>query len=100
MASFYKQVYDILALVPEGKVISYGQIACIIGKPQSARVVGWAMKRCPENLPWHRVVMADGSVVGGEFAQMRRSMLEKENVIFLKDGRVDMQKCRAEIALP
>jgi methylated-DNA-protein-cysteine methyltransferase-like protein len=51
------------------------------------------MRRCPEHLPWQRVVMADGSVSGGMYADMRRALLEAEDVVFLPDGRVDMALC-------
>jgi len=92
--SFFEQVYDVVARIPRGKVISYGQIARLLGQPRAARKVGWAMRRCPEHLPWHRVVMADGSIAGGGFSEQRRALLEEEEVIFLQDGRVDMQSCR------
>jgi methylated-DNA-protein-cysteine methyltransferase-like protein len=56
-------------------------------------MVGWAMANCPENLPWQRVVMADGSVAGGTWAEIRRVLLKDEGVSFLPNGRVDMKKC-------
>ena len=93
MNPFYEQVYDIVKKIPCGKVISYGQIARILGRPRAAREVGRAMRICPEHIPWQRVVMADGTVTGGMFADMRKGMLEDEGVIFLPDGRVDMGKC-------
>lgn len=92
--SFYEQVYSVVRQIPYGKVVCYGQIAGILGKPRAARMVGWAMRCCPEKLPWQRVVMADGSVTGGAYADMRRALLEAEGVIFLPDGRVDMKACR------
>jgi len=91
---FFKQVYDIVERIPYGKVISYGEIARILGRPRAAREVGWAMRCCPESLPWQRVVMADGSITGGVYADMRRAILESEGVIFAPDGRVDMKVCR------
>ena len=90
MNPFYQQVYETVKNVPYGKVISYGQIARILGRPRSAREVGRAMRICPDDIPWHRVVMADGTVTGGIFADIRKGMLESEGVTFLPDGRVDM----------
>ena len=90
MNPFFEQVYKIVEKVPQGKVISYGHIARILGRPRAAREVGWAMRCCPEYLPWQRVVMADGSITGGEYADMRKMLLEAEDVSFLPDGRVDM----------
>ena len=93
MSTFYEQVYEIVARVPCGGVVSYGQIARLLGSPRAARQVGWAMRHAPEHLPWQRVVMADGAVTGGMFADERRVRLELEGVSFLPDGRVDMKMC-------
>ena len=96
MNPFYQQVYDIVAQVPPGMVVSYGQIARMLGRPRAAREVGRAMRICPDGLPWQRVVMQDGTIAGGGFAQLRRAMLEAEGVGFLPDGRVDMAAFRWE----
>ena len=95
--SFFQKVYAVVANVPFGKVVSYGDIAKAIGDPRKARFVGFAMRVCPEDLPWHRVVMADGSIAGGGYAPLREMLLKEEGVPFLPDGRVDMKKCRAAI---
>ena len=97
MNCFYEQVYDIVKQIPSGMVISYGQIARILGRPRDARVVGWAMRHCPGHLPWQRVVMADGSVTGGVYAEERRKLLIEEGVPFLQDGRVDMKSCEVKL---
>lgn len=89
--TFNQRVYEIVKTIPRGKVVSYGQIAYMLGNPRGARQVGWAMSHCPEGLPWQRVVMADGRVTGGEWAALRRALLEDEGVPFLPDGRVDMK---------
>ncbi len=94
MRWFYDQVYALVARIPYGKVVSYGQIARMMGMPRTARQVGWAMRHCPDHLPWQRVVMADGSITGGLYAGIRRGMLEAEGVPFLPDGRVNMAACR------
>ena len=92
MDQFFEQVYAILPQIPKGRVVSYGQIARLLGYPRAARQVGRAMRCCPGHLPWQRVVMADGAVAGGVFAEIRRATLEAEGVTFLSDGRVDMKK--------
>lgn len=97
---FFEQVYDIVAEIPAGKVMSYGQIAELLGHPRGARTVGWAMRSCPDelNLPWHRVVKKDGSLapymtLGVNFGDdIRRHLLEEDGVEFLPDGRVDMEQ--------
>ena len=94
MEAFFAKVYRVVARIPRGRVASYGQIAWMVGAPRSARQVGWAMRRCPDELPWQRVVKADGTLAGGAYLPMRRAMLEAENVPFLPDGRVDLASCR------
>jgi len=92
--SFPKQVYEIVEQIPYGRVISYGEIAKLLGRPKAAREVGWAMSNCPEGLPWQRVVTVDGTITGGEYAETRRGLLESEGIVFLPDGRVDMSVCK------
>lgn len=91
---FFQQVYVIVAQIPAGQTLSYGEIARMLGRPQAARMVGWAMRRCPDGLPWHRVIRADGSIAEGGEAGLRRALLEAEGVPFLPDGRVDRKALR------
>ena len=88
--SFFSRVYDVVRRIPSGKCVSYGQIAWMLGAPRAARQVGWAMRKCPDELPWQRVIKADGSIAGGGYAELRRALLEAEGVPFLPDGRVDL----------
>ena len=92
--SFFERVYEIVARVPRGRVVSYGQIAWMLGSPRAARQVGYAMRRCPEELPWQRVVRSDGSIAGGGCEQLRRAMLKQEGILFRADGSVDIEACR------
>ena len=94
---FYARVYALVGQIPPGRVVSYGQIAWALGAPRMARQVGWAMRRCPDALPWQRVVRADGSIAGGGYAALRRALLEGEGIPFTADGRVDMARCAWEI---
>lgn len=94
MSGFFQEVYNIVAAIPEGKVMSYGQIARLLGRPRAAREVGRALRFCPEHLPWQRVVMADGAIAAGGHGETRKALLEAEGVIFLPDGRVNMKICQ------
>lgn len=100
MDGFFEEVYSIVAQIPCGKVMSYGQIAKALDRPRSARMVGWAMRRCPEGLPWHRVIKSDGTIASGVLPDLGRDLLAAEGVTFLDDGRVDMEACRWEAAPP
>ncbi len=92
-SGFFRAVYAVVERIPEGKVISYGRIADMIGAHGSARAVGYAMRCCPEDLPWHRVVRSDGGVTGGDWAELRRALLMSEGIPFDSSGRVLMEKC-------
>ena len=96
---YFDRVYRIVARVPRGKVVTYGQIAAFLGHPRGARTVGWAMRSAPPrlHLPCHRVVnaagtMAPGNVFGGAAAQRKR--LEAEGVTFTRGGRIHLGKHR------
>jgi len=99
MNSFYADIYKVVGDIPAGFVMSYGQIAKILGRPHSAREVGRAMAGCPIELPWHRVIMADGTITGtgGMREATSRERLEAEGVAFLLDGRVNMSISQYEI---
>ena len=81
--NLYARVYALLATVPAGHVVSYGELARGLGMPRGARVVGWAMRTCPEGLPWHRVVNARGEISQrgiGEGEALQCALLEDEGV--------------------
>lgn len=95
--TFPQRVYALVKDIPAGAVMTYGQIAHILGSPRAARIVGAAMQRAPEgqNLPCHRVIYSDGRLCcfeafGGY--DIQRDMLESEGVTFLPSGRVDLKR--------
>ena len=95
----FARVYEIVAQVPYGRVVTYGQIARAIGLKRGARVVGWAMRHCPEGLPWHRVVNAQGGVSfhnAPETIPLQRALLEGEGIRFDRSGRLDLARYRWE----
>jgi methylated-DNA-protein-cysteine methyltransferase related protein len=80
--------------VPKGKVVSYGQVARMIGPPCSARTVGWALASLRTShvtpaVPWQRVINAKGSVSTGLFQQ---KLLEEEGVAFDARGKTDFRQ--------
>ena len=80
------RIWQTVAMIPAGKVASYGQIAGLIGLPSHARLVGATLRNLPKNtkLPWFRVVNASLriSLRGGGEARQRR-LLEAEGVTFI-----------------
>jgi methylated-DNA-protein-cysteine methyltransferase-like protein len=89
---FFKDVYDVVRLIPPGKVTSYGAIARYLGSARSSRMVGWAMNASHRmaDVPAHRVLNRLGMLTGkhhfGEPTEMQRR-LEAEG-IFVKNDQV------------
>ncbi|HNR20112.1 MAG TPA: MGMT family protein [Bacteroidia bacterium] len=84
--SFFEKVYQVVRLIPKGRVTSYGAIAAYLGSKGSARMVGWAMNAAHNvkpAVPAHRVVNSTGLLTGklhfGSPTEMQRR-LEKEKI--------------------
>lgn len=95
---FRVAVYRLVRRIPPGQVATYGQLAALVGRARSARAVGGAMGRCPDDVPWHRVVNAQGGISrrrrdSGMLTQ--RIRLEQEGVT-LRRGRVPLARFRWE----
>ena len=98
--SFEQEVWDVVRLIPEGKVSTYGRIAAMIPPPSGmdpksyqsfgARWVGGAMAGCPADVPWQRVINAQGKISVLHAAEAQRKLLEAEGVQFDERNRVDL----------
>jgi methylated-DNA-protein-cysteine methyltransferase-like protein len=94
---FTARVYRIVRSVPRGRVVSYGGVAAILGKPRAARGVGQALSALPEgsDVPWWRVINGRGEIsIKGRIhgAALQRALLRAEGVRFDRSGRVDWTK--------
>jgi methylated-DNA-protein-cysteine methyltransferase related protein len=88
-----RAVLDVVDLIPEGSVMSYGDVAACAGLG-SARYVGHVLARFGHDVPWHRVVMADGSFAT-HLALEQSALLRAESTPLTGDGdRVDMKRAR------
>lgn len=95
--TFRSQVYDVVRRIPEGRVTTYGAIARALGAPRSARMVGWAMSTCPDDVSEiaHRVVNRHGELSGGwawGHPDIMRGLLEDEGVEFTASHTVDLAR--------
>jgi methylated-DNA-protein-cysteine methyltransferase-like protein len=94
--NFRDNVYKIVASIPSGRVMTYGQIAVMCGKPRAARIVGGIAHYGDTKLPWHRVVRKGGYLAEGYPGGVdgHRKALESEGVMFDKNGKIaDTVKC-------
>ncbi len=91
----FEEVYKIVRTIPKGKIVTYGQIAQVLGT-KDARKIGWALHaNRDENCPCHRVVNKEGRLApnfafDGEAEQRRR--LKAEKVEFVNKNHVNLDK--------
>jgi len=84
---FFERVYQVVRLIPSGRVTSYGAIARYLGSSGAARMVGWALNQShlsPEFIPAHRVVNRNGLLTGKhhfEGTNLMQELLENEGAI-------------------
>ncbi len=94
MQPFTAEVVRVLKEIPEGYVVTYGQVARMAGSPRAARQVVRILHTMSEKfgLPWHRVVNVRGEIAvpDDESRELQRMLLKSEDVAFLADGRVDL----------
>ena len=94
-SNFRDMVCDLVAQIPRGRVMTYGQIAALCGSPRAARIVGGIAHFGDPSLPWQRVIKADGSLAEGFPGGIagHRAVLEPEEVQFL-GNKVNVAKHR------
>ncbi len=91
---FHEKVWDVVCSVPSGSVTTFGDIAAALGLRSVARQVGWALAALPpgtEDVPWHRVVNAQGQLsrrADGQPSQEQAQRLAREGLKVSEQGRV------------
>ncbi|HEY1022798.1 MAG TPA: MGMT family protein [Flavisolibacter sp.] len=96
--TFFEQVFEVVRLIPKGRVTSYGAVAAALGTKLSARMVGWAMNgshRVKPKVPAHRVVNRNGMLSGKmhfAYPEQMQELLEKEGVKVVDDRVQDFEK--------
>lgn len=96
---FRERVLAVIRSVPEGRVVTYGQVAALAGAPRAARQVGgvlYGLRERADDVPWQRVVNAGGTIstyrIGA--GELQRALLESEGVPFDHEGRIDLDRFR------
>ena len=102
-AKFRARVYWLVAMIPPGRVATYGQIAALASHPRRARHVGNALAQFHDaGLPWHRVINAQGRIspragaqrTPGERVEHRQERLLRGEGVVFSDGQVDLERYR------
>ena len=94
---FSQAVVSLTRLIPSGKVLGYGQLAALIGKPKNARQVGTTLKNMTEkNVPWWRVLRSDGSIAMQ--GSLHRGSLQRQHLldekVYFNGQNVNMNRSR------
>ena len=94
---FYQKVYEVVKMIPSGRVSTYGLIAKYLGSAKSSRVVGYAMNASHQNsdIPAHRVVNRVGLLTGKHHfsgTTLMKDLLESEGVKIQNDTVVNFKK--------
>ena len=94
--TYRERVYSLVRQIPAGRVMTYGQIAYLLGEHYTPRTVGFVMHGAnEENTPWHRVINAQGACSTGRIvipADKQQRMLEAEGVEFNSRGRCPLDR--------
>jgi len=98
--NFFKKaewVYELVKMIPSGKVTTYGSIAEFLGTKGGARVVGYILNHCPkdQDIPAHRVVNRNGLLTGKAHfptPTFMQEQLEKEGITVVEDKIVNFEK--------
>jgi methylated-DNA-protein-cysteine methyltransferase related protein len=96
-AAYRERVYELVLRIPEGRVMSYGQIARILGDGYDARAIGNIMHATPHderNIPWHRVINSRGGCSTAGLTMppdLQQRLLETEGIVFGDKGLCDIR---------
>ena len=85
----FDAIYALVREIPSGQVASYGMVGSLV-PGATARIAGYAMAAAPsgQNIPWQRVINAQGKISARDGGARQRKILEEEGIIFSKSGKV------------
>lgn len=96
MTPYTERVIEIIRAIPEGKVMTYGQVARLAGSPRGARQVVRILHAMSKKhkLPWHRVVNAKGeiAIADDEGSQLQSFLLQAEGVHLMEDRLISLDR--------
>jgi len=93
--AYRSRVFGLVREIPSGKVMTYGQIAAILGEIYTPRTVGYVMQGSPDDVPWQRVINSQGKCSTGRLTiplNLQQELLETEGVVFTEKGKCDLRE--------
>ena len=92
----HRQILEVIALIPYGKVATYGQVARMAGLPKHARLVGYVLKHLETDhqVPWHRVINSQGKIslskLDDQGDNLQIVKLQAENIVVIA-GKINLK---------
>ncbi len=93
--AYRARVYEIVRDIPPGRVMTYGQLAIVLGEGYTARTVGYVMHGADDGVPWQRVINSQGKCSTGRLTipiNLQQELLEAEGVVFNAAGKCDLAR--------
>lgn len=92
---YRKPVFDLVRRIPRSRVMTYGQIAAVLGEGYTARTIGYVMHASPDGVPWQRVINSQGKCSTGRLTipiNLQQELLEAEGIEFKPSGKCDLDR--------
>ena len=92
--NFFNKVYEVVRIIPIGRVTSYGAIGIYLRSAKSARMVGWALNKCPNDVPAHRVINRNGLLTGKAHfngINLMQQLLENEGIVVEENKVINLE---------
>ena len=92
---YRERVFRLVRKIPKGRVMTYGQIAILLGEGYTPRTVGYVMHNSDDGVPWQRVINSQGKCSTGRLTlplNLQQQILESEGVVFDERSRCDLAK--------
>jgi methylated-DNA-protein-cysteine methyltransferase-like protein len=91
------RVFEIVREIPKGRLMTYGQIAILLGEGYTARTVGYVMHDAEKDVPWQRVINAQGMCSTQHLLlphNKQQMLLEQEGIVFNEKGKCNLEEYR------